>query len=229
MDKKRTPLLMAAGAIGPVLFWLVVIVDGFTEPGYDARKAFISELALGQHGWVQRANFVVVGLLMLFLAVGLRRLFSTGRASLFGPLLAGLFGLCLIASGVFSTDPMYFPPGADTTTPTVAGAIHGLAFLVLLVSVIAGCLVFARRFRQEPAWRGYGLYSVITVALVVALLVVNAVVAVAYVGVAQRALVAVFFLWYEVIALHALRIVTSAPETAVSEAAIDDRLPSAEA
>src|SRR5262249_30525864 len=86
MERNRTAQLLAAGATGPVLFWLVVIVDGFTEPGYDARKAFISELALGKHGWVQTANFIVVGLLMLLFAVGLRGHFPSGRASLFGPL-----------------------------------------------------------------------------------------------------------------------------------------------
>jgi hypothetical membrane protein len=212
MERKRTALLLAAGATGPVLFWVVVILDGFTEPGYDARKAFISELALGEHGWVQTANFIVVGLLMLLFAVGLRRLFPAGRASLFGPLLVGLFGAGLVASGIFTTDPANFPPGADTTAASWEGAVHGIAFLVILVSVVAGCIVLARRFRQEPAWKGYALYSIITAVLVVALLA-NMMRDQPFIGLAQRALVAVFFAWYEVIALRALRLATSVPET----------------
>jgi hypothetical membrane protein len=222
MQKQLTTLLLAGGASGPVLFWLVVIVDGFTEPGYDARKAFISELALGEHGWVQSANFVVVGLLMLGFAVGLRQLFSTGRASVFGPLLVGIFGLSLVASGIFPTDPANYPPGADTTTVTTKGMVHTIAFLIIIVSVVAGCFVFARRFRQEPVWQGYGLYSVITGILVPALLVVFIALGQPgqpYAGLTQRALVAVFFAWFEVIALRALRLTTSVPELAVQDTA----------
>ena len=216
MQDRRTSLLLTGGAVGPVLFWLVVVVDGFTKPGYDARKAFISELALGEHGWVQSANFVVVGLLMLGFAVGLRQLFSTGRASVFGPLLVGMVGLGLVASGIFRTDPTNYPAGADTTM-TTKGGIHFIAFLIIVVSVIAGCFVFARRFRQEPTWRGYGRYSVITGVLVPVLLAVNIVWG-SYVGLTQRALVAAFFVWFEVIALRALRLTTSVPELTVQEA-----------
>jgi hypothetical membrane protein len=222
MQKRGTTLLLTGGAIGPVLFWLVVIVDGFTEPGYDARKAFISELALGDHGWVQSANFVVVGLLMLAFAVGLRQFFSTGRASVFGPILVGTFGLGLVASGTFTTDPTNYPAGADTTTVTAHGMVHSIAFLIIIVSVIAGFFVFARRFRQEPAWQGYGLYSVITGVLVPALLAVFIVwggPGQPFLGLIQRALVAVFFAWFEVIALRALRLTTSVPVLTLQDTA----------
>jgi hypothetical membrane protein len=214
MERQRTRLLAAAGAVGPALFWLVVIVDGFTKPGYDARRNLISELALGEHGWVQDANFIVVGLLILALAVALRLLFPTGRASVFGPLLVGMVGFGLVASGIFRTDPHNYPAGADTTV-TARGSVHNLAFLVIIVSVIAGCLVYARRFRQEPAWHGYGIYSVITAVLVPALLVVFiASGGQSFTGLAQRVLVAVFFIWFEVIALRALRLSTSVPALA---------------
>ncbi len=217
MDKRGTALLLAAGAIGPVLFWLVVIVDGFTKPGYDARKHFISELALGEHGWVQSANFIVVGLLIVAFAVGLRQLFSAGRASKFGPRLVALVGLGLVASGIFPTDPSNYPVKGDATL-TAAGAIHNFAFLVIMAAIIAACFVFGRRFREEPTWQGYGRYSVITGIVVPGLLVAFIVSGSdqTFVGLTQRALVAVFFLWIEVIALRALRLMirTTQPEVA---------------
>jgi hypothetical membrane protein len=207
MSRQRMRLCLIAGAIAPVLFMLVATVDGFTKPGYDARRDFISDLALGPHGWVQSANFIVVGLLLIAFAAGLRQLFPTGRASLFGPALVGLIGLCVVASGFFRTDPSNYPAGADTTT-TARGAVHEIAFAIVLVSVIASCFVFARRFRQEPAWHGYGLYSIITAVLVVLLAVVAPGPGQSLTGIVQRILVATFFLWFEVIALRALRLVT---------------------
>jgi hypothetical membrane protein len=195
---------LMAGAIGPALFWLVVIVDGLTKPGYDARTQTISELSLGERGWAQSANFIVLGLLMLTFAAGLRQLFPAGKASAFGPSLIVLFGLGFVASGIFPTDP----PRGGATDMTTVGTIHDLAFLVILAAVIAACFVFARRFSQESAWRGYGLYSVITGVLVPVLLIALIVQGpdASFAGVSQRVLVAAFFLWVEVVALQALRI-----------------------
>ncbi len=212
MGKRGSALLVAAGVLGPVLFWLVVIIDGATKPGYDARRHFISELALGERGWVQSTNFIVVGVLTIAFAAGLRRLFPTGRASIFGPLLVGFVGLGLAASGVFRTDPANYPVKADAAQGTTSGAIHGLAFVVVVGSVIAACFVLARRFRQEPTWRGYGMYSVITGILVPAWLVVLVVAGDdrPYTGLLQRALVATFFGWLAVIAARAVALETRA-------------------
>jgi hypothetical protein len=156
----------------------------------------------GGHGWAQTANFLVVGVLMLAFAIGLRLRFPTGKASTFGPLLIALFGLGLVASGIFTTDP----PQASATEGTIFGAMHNLAVLVLLAAIIAACFVFARRFRQDSKWRGYSLYSVITGVLVPGLLVAFIVQepGAPYVGLFQRVLVAVFFLWVEVVTLRAL-------------------------
>jgi hypothetical membrane protein len=206
MVKQGNTALMAglmAGVIGPALFWLVVIVDGATKPGYDARTQTISELALGERGWAQSANFIVLGLLMLTFAAGLHQLFPAGKASVCGPPLIALFGLGFVASGIFPTDP----PRGGATELTTSGAIHDLAFLVILAAVIVACFVFARRFRQEPNWRGYGLYSVSTSLLVLGLLVAFVIQGngAPFAGVFQRVLVAAFFLWIEVVALRALR------------------------
>jgi hypothetical membrane protein len=208
MRRRGTWLLTAAGILAPVLFWLVVTVAGFIEPGYDARRHTISELALGEHGWVQNANFIVVGLLTVAFAAGLHRLLLTGSAATFGPLLVAVVGLGLVASGLFPTDPVSYPEKGPAS-PTVAGAVHDLAFLAIIAAVISACLVFARRFRHEPNWRGYDVYSTVTGILIPVLLVgltVSGSGAASSAGVFQRVLVATFFLWIEVIALRATRL-----------------------
>jgi hypothetical membrane protein len=213
MSRQRTRLLLLAGAVGPLLFWLVVIVDGFTKPGYDARRDFISELALGDHGWVQSANFIVVGLLIIAFAAGLRRLFPAGRASSFGPPLIAIFGLGLFASGIFRTDPGNYPVRSDTVTTT--GSIHLVAFLVILGSIIPACFVFARRFRIEPDWRAYGRYSFINGFVIPGMLVLFMLAPDQVTGLTQRALVAAIFLWIELIALRTLALTPRETQVAI--------------
>src|SRR5437899_13087486 len=82
-----TRLLIAGGAIGPLLFIIVLLIEGATRPGYSAWHNYGSSLSLGPGGWVQQVNFVVFGVLMLCFAIGLRQVFRTGRSSVWGPLL----------------------------------------------------------------------------------------------------------------------------------------------
>ena len=60
-----TKLLIACGAIGPLLFIFVFLVEGATRPGYSAWHNFVSDLSLSNQGWMQIANFLTCGVLML--------------------------------------------------------------------------------------------------------------------------------------------------------------------
>src|SRR5260370_38928432 len=107
-----TRFLIAGGAIGPLLFIIVLLIEGATRPGYSAWHNYGSSLSLGDQGWMQIANFIVCGLLTLGFAIGLRQVFRTGRSSVSGPILLGLFGRGLIVAVVFVTEPsLGDPPG----------------------------------------------------------------------------------------------------------------------
>ena len=66
-----TRFLIACGAIGPLLFILVFLIEGVTRPGYSVWHDFVSDLSLGDQGWEQIGNFLVCGVLILCFAVGL--------------------------------------------------------------------------------------------------------------------------------------------------------------
>ncbi|HEV2580885.1 MAG TPA: DUF998 domain-containing protein [Ktedonobacteraceae bacterium] len=160
-----TRLLLACGAIGSLLFILVFLIEGATRPGYSAWHNFVSSLSLSDQGWEQIANFLVCGILMLLFAIGLRQVFHTGRSSLWGPTLMGIFGLALVVAGIFVTDgSLGYPPGAHGGTwhQTLHGTIHGLAGLVTFTSLAVACFVMARRFAGNPNWKGWALYSIVT-------------------------------------------------------------------
>jgi hypothetical protein len=53
--------LVAAGLVGPLFFFIVVIVEGATRPGYNAWHDVVSTLALVPGGWVLTAGLAVLG------------------------------------------------------------------------------------------------------------------------------------------------------------------------
>src|SRR5581483_7127210 len=122
-----TRFLIAGGAIGPLLFIIVFLIEGATRPGYSAWHNFVSSLSLSDQGWVQIANFLMCGLLTLGFAIGLRQVFRTGRSSVWGPILLGVFSVALIVAGLFATDPsLASPAGTPGSGPqTLHGTIHG--------------------------------------------------------------------------------------------------------
>ena len=107
---------------------------------------FVSELSLGPRGWVQIASSVLTGGLGVIFARGLA--VSRLGSNRVGPILLGLIGASLMASGPFRTDP-----SALFTQVSTHGLIHGLFGAVVFALAPASCLVYFGRFRYEPAWQ----------------------------------------------------------------------------
>lgn len=169
-----TRLLITGGAIGPLLFILVFLIEGATRPDYSAWHQVVSDLSLGPDGWMQIANFLQCGLLLLGFALGLRQVLRSGKGALWGPLLLSIGGVALILSGLFVTDPsLGYPPGTTTSgLPTLHGAIHSVAGVILFGSVAAASVILARRFAGDPAWRGWAGYSLTTGIIVAGVFIV---------------------------------------------------------
>ncbi|GIJ12692.1 DUF998 domain-containing protein [Micromonospora andamanensis] len=140
------------GAAGAALFVLVFLVDGGSRPDYSPVRHPVSALALGRRGWIQTANFIVAG---TAITVASLELVVAGPGVLIGVVLT-VFGLSLVASGVFPMDPMLgYPPGAPTGIPeqhSTAHRRHDLAgavvFLSLPVAAAAGAFTL-----PGMAWR----------------------------------------------------------------------------
>jgi hypothetical membrane protein len=201
-------LLLAGGAIGPLLFMVVFLIEGATRPHYSAWQDAVSALSLGEGGWMQSANFIVCGALVFGFAIGLRLLLRPGRGSTWGPILLGIVGLGLIGAGIFATDPgLGYPHEANTITVTVHGTIHNLISLVVFISLPAACFVLARRDAADPTSRGWAWYSVATGLLVVVFVVLTFVATALNgpAGLTQRIFLMVGWSW---IALQAIRLMS---------------------
>lgn len=217
-----TRILIACGAIGPVLFIVAFILEGATRPGYSAWHNFVSDLSESSLGWMQIVSFLVCGALVFCFALGLRQVISSGKGVVWGPLLLGAFGLSLIVAGVFVTDPSlgYYPPGSPAGLQTLHGTIHGTTAPVVFGLLTAAIFVFARRFASDPAWRGWAVYSIITgivcaisfiACLAVAVLDEHGVLANAPSGLLERIAIISGWGWIALLAIRLLRPSRTAP------------------
>ena len=165
MEYRHKPLAQASGYLT-----LTVLIQDYTIPAFNPRLHLLSQLSLGEWGWVQIANFVLAGVLNLLYAAGLWRRLHPGRAGTWGPLLIGAYGLGLIVVGVFRTDPANgFPPGVVAPAqPSWHGAIHALGGLFIFVVLAAALVVFARFFlaRKERGWAFYCLASAVLILVI---------------------------------------------------------------
>ena len=150
-----TRALVVAGATAGPLFVVVAWVQVVTREGFDLSRHPLSLLSLGDRGWVQIANFVVAGVLMLAFAVGSRRSLGDGPGRVWAPVLFALYGVGLVLGGAFTADPaLGFPVGTPDGYPTewtFHGAVHAFAAPLAFLALVAVTWVVARRL----AWEGH--------------------------------------------------------------------------
>jgi hypothetical membrane protein len=152
---------LTAGIVAGPFFSLVVAAQALTRDGFDVRKHAASMLAVGDLGWIQSANFVITGVLLIAGAVGLRR----ASDSRWAPRLLGLYGVGTVAAGLFVPDPsMGFPAGApdgQAASMSWHASLHFAAGGIGFLGFVIGCFVLARRFARAGE-RGWAAYSIIT-------------------------------------------------------------------
>ena len=164
-----------AGMVGPVVFALVAVFLTFAQYGFmvglgweplgASDVPWPSGLALGPLGWLQVLNFAFFGLTLIFFALGLHReVASRGGLSWAGPTFLVVSGISLVLAA-FKTDPhpMQGPQ-------TWHGAIHLLAFILLVLSFLLSLFFWWRRLGRDPRWRGYARYTLITAIVYIVLL-----------------------------------------------------------
>ena len=161
MSQKCRPL---AGIVAPVMFGAVIVVltlaqyDHMLRLGWHPLRSsgvpWPSGLALGPFGWLHVANSVVFGTLLVIFALGLHR--GVAGGSKVGPALLAVTGAAFVLSG--------FKTGPDISGGPQSwhGMIHGIAYLLIVFSLLPSLFFLWWRMRKDPPWRGHGLYTLIT-------------------------------------------------------------------
>jgi hypothetical protein len=119
-----------------------------------------SGLALGPYGIWMTVMFILSGVLMAIFALGLRTALGNKTAPRIGTLSLLLAG-CALAGLAFPTDPTF-----RTYPKTWHGLLHDLFYVLLGISLLTAMFALGRSFQADPRWKGYGLYTYVTAALV---------------------------------------------------------------
>jgi hypothetical protein len=147
-----TRVLLACGAVAGPVYVTVTMAQALTRDGFDLRQHRFSWLTAGDLGWIQQANMLMVGVLTVLLAVGVRQTMRMGRGAVWGPRLLGLFGAAYIVGGILTADPAEgFPPGTtrEMLHTTWQGAVQNASRGASSLLLIAASVTIARWFAVE--------------------------------------------------------------------------------
>lgn len=202
---RRTRAMLGCAIVGGPLFVVILVIQGLSRPGFDLKVTPLSQLSLGDRGWIQITNLVVSGILFGAAALGMRRALRSGRARARSPLLVAVFAASQLLSGAFVPDHGYeFPPGAPVGAPEQLswhGTVHLAGVTIGGWALIAACLIYARRvagFHQQ----GWAAYCLATAATDIVLTVAGIATDDYRLALAGHALI---WLWPTVIAMRPLR------------------------
>jgi hypothetical protein len=150
-------LLVAGIAAGP-LFLGAGVIQGLTREGFDFTRNAISQLSLGDLGWIQVTSFLLTGVLAIAGAIGIHQALRDAPGGVWAPRLVGVFGASFLVSAVFTADPgAGFPAGAPqwpAASMSTHGAVHMLSAMVGFLALCAAFFVLARHFaaRRRRGW-----------------------------------------------------------------------------
>lgn len=188
-QRSTTRRLALAGIVFPPLWLVVLIVLGFVKPGFNQLTQDGSSESIGQYGWVQIANFIVLGIALLVFAFGLWRGFGDRLSGRIGSVLMAVAGVGLVGAGVFVAD-------GGRRAVSFHGNMHMTFSLVLFLSLLIAGFVYATRFWDD---RRFAIYSIATALVIPASFVLTFAVPP---GLAQRVMLIIVWTWIIVLGLR---------------------------
>lgn len=196
-------LAALGGVIGPILFTVLVIVGGVLYDNYSHASQKISGLGGegAEYALLQNLNFIMIGVLTLGFAWALARVLGPPYL---GPAFIGFFGLSSsIANGLLPCDA-----GCDGAT--TVGLLHNVTGLAGFIAAIAGMLILARRWRDDPRWQSHVGFTqgaaFVAIAGLIWFVVTQAMDAESFAGIAQRVFAGALLLWIAVTAARLYRV-----------------------
>jgi len=155
MQRSALTSVAAAVVFLALVGWLHVI-----KPEMSPSWRFVSEYAIGRHGWVMTLAFFAWAVSCATLAVALQARVST-RAGRIGRVILFIVSASLVVAGLFDQDPVTSRP-EDATTH---GLVHAIASMVGIPGIPLAAFLIGGRFWQATwlslvAMAGYLSFAV---------------------------------------------------------------------
>jgi len=216
-----TKSLLGYGVIAGPVYIAAWLTQATTRPGFSLRADAASLLANGRLGWIQVANFLGAGVMAVAASIGIGRALRGVRGGAWAKRLVALFGLGIVAAGLFKADPMEgFPagtPAGPAQHTTWHGSLHYVVGGIGFLGLIAATFVLARVFLRAGS-NGWARISIASGAAFLAANVLGAVLGSQHEVASNLTLtggIVVAWLWLSAASLHFYR----TPVTPEKEAA----------
>jgi hypothetical protein len=194
------------------LFLVLLAALFVLKPEIDPAWRFISEYAIGRHGWLMSIAFLSMAACCVATVIALWSQLGIGGRIGAGLLLIGAIGLTL--AGIFTTDPITTPVDAQSTT----SQLHGLG-AILGDGIPLGGTIITLSLLRNRAWhaaRGWLIGMLALMWIVYAWLMMSMPADGNFgpgvtIGWPSRALMVSYCLWFSVTAWQALRLRKQTP------------------
>ena len=132
---------------GGLVSFLLLTALHLLRPDLEPSSHFISEYAVGAHGWVMALTFfsLAVGCAGILVVLVPRIKSVTGRIGL----------VCMLAAAVGLTMATFFPMDPITVSrdnSSFSGKMHGVAAMIGNPGFMIGALLLGLTLRQNPDW-----------------------------------------------------------------------------
>lgn len=190
--KRRRRQFALFGVIGPIVWWLLIAINGAITPGYSHVSDFISTLGgVGApYAIIQQINFAVFGGSIIALAIGIHYWFGDGRRPRTATALVVVFGIGVVLAGVF--------PENAAAPDSVTNVLHNIISVIAFIAGIVGVSLVTRRFSATDRWPTYRYELVGTVLIVFVTFVIFMFTVFgesSIIGITQRMFIGVMSLW----------------------------------
>ena len=157
--KIDTRLAGRVAIVGSVVFFVTFVVLGLIQPGYDMTRDTVSMLVLGEWGWIQSVNFLMLAVTTLIFGLGLG--WSIYK-KLINPVsvIFGLFAMGFVIGTIFPTNPSTPTSVTELSVLSWTEKIHELmAFIMIVLAPLFLFPVFVS-LKKSPQWRSPLPYAV---------------------------------------------------------------------
>jgi hypothetical protein len=153
---------LTCGVLAGPLYLFTSLVEMVIREGFNPLRHSWSLLSNGDLGWIHVLNLIITGLLTIAGAIGIHKVLK-GKGITWASYLLCLYGISLVAAGIFVADPVNgFPPDAPTvTTMSTSGLLHLISGSIGFFAFSAACILFARYFAitHEYGWAKFSLVT----------------------------------------------------------------------